>query len=637
MSSLLAPTTPSFYAVYLLRSYPPAKPGTSASSSSIPKPSTKTYVGSTPSPRRRLRQHNGQLTAGAQRTRTGRPWEMELLVWGFGSKIAALQFEWAFQKPHLSRHLKEIEGQGKAIWPGKGKRGKQSPTNMVLVLRGLLRSEPFCHWGLRVTFLAEWAWKAWKRLDEEEDARRATKESNGASSSSQLRSEGRQTSRTLPPRHLSPAIRCDFTGPLGTRKPLVAYSAVEKECMGLKQIETTTSSASTKKGKGKGKAKEQPPLSPSRGANSTWHETLPIGATPRGMGVTWHELENEVPVVPAVVPTVEQGDGEEEVWPPRMAMDDADFTFLTLHRLRRFLTHHVLSPMDLVIPTNTISSSSRPRQLAHSIKCSCCDNPIDIRDYTSWTLCPSPYHRLTPRPIHEAEEERTVDGAVALGQEEQLERSHCASAFHLTCLSKRWLQEEGGKAKEKEILPLTGHCPTCSSARNGSHRRARDESSLGLWSDVVRSVYRRKEWLEAGQLDFDALGRVTSKARKRRRVQEDTAPASSGEDSSESESAAEEEEQEQGQEEAMSSEGSREVLIVEKKVGRPKGSKNKRRDFQAVEPAAEAPAQPTKRVGRPPGSAESASPTEKAPAEKSRSPPPPSGTSLLNSLDNLFG
>ncbi|KAK0461036.1 uncharacterized protein EV420DRAFT_1267090 [Desarmillaria tabescens] len=32
---------------------------------------------------------------------------MQMLVHGFPSKLSALQFEWAWQHPHLSRHLED--------------------------------------------------------------------------------------------------------------------------------------------------------------------------------------------------------------------------------------------------------------------------------------------------------------------------------------------------------------------------------------------------------------------------------------------------------------------------------------------------------------------------------------------------
>ena len=74
----------------------------------------RSYVGFTPDPPRRLRQHNGEL-AGGGAPKAGRPWEIVLVVYGFRSKHAALAFESAWQRPDASRHVARVwdrEGYG---------------------------------------------------------------------------------------------------------------------------------------------------------------------------------------------------------------------------------------------------------------------------------------------------------------------------------------------------------------------------------------------------------------------------------------------------------------------------------------------------------------------------------------------
>jgi structure-specific endonuclease subunit SLX1 len=65
---------------YLLRSLSPRHPHS-------------TYIGFTTDPRNRIRQHNGEISAGARKTHAARPWEMVAVVTGFRSQIEALQFE----------------------------------------------------------------------------------------------------------------------------------------------------------------------------------------------------------------------------------------------------------------------------------------------------------------------------------------------------------------------------------------------------------------------------------------------------------------------------------------------------------------------------------------------------------------
>ncbi len=57
---------------------------------------SRTYVGATVDPDRRLRQHNGEISGGAYATK-GRHWSRIALVSGFPDERAALQFEWAWK------------------------------------------------------------------------------------------------------------------------------------------------------------------------------------------------------------------------------------------------------------------------------------------------------------------------------------------------------------------------------------------------------------------------------------------------------------------------------------------------------------------------------------------------------------
>ncbi|KAK1924355.1 hypothetical protein DB88DRAFT_490085 [Papiliotrema laurentii] len=128
-------TIPPFYACYLLRSL--ATPN-----------SNRTYVGSTPNPPKRIRQHNGQLSQGAWTTSRHRPWGMQLIVYGFPSKLSALQFEWAWQKPELSRHLRLSTDE--AMFKRDARRNWVQ--RKILVARVLLSVAPFGHLPLHIRF-----------------------------------------------------------------------------------------------------------------------------------------------------------------------------------------------------------------------------------------------------------------------------------------------------------------------------------------------------------------------------------------------------------------------------------------------------------------------------------------------------
>jgi structure-specific endonuclease subunit SLX1 len=66
-----------------------------------------TYIGFTDDPLRRLDQHNGKIKGGAKKTNKKRPWNLVIVISNFPNKHLALQFEWAWQNPFLSKFTSE--------------------------------------------------------------------------------------------------------------------------------------------------------------------------------------------------------------------------------------------------------------------------------------------------------------------------------------------------------------------------------------------------------------------------------------------------------------------------------------------------------------------------------------------------
>ncbi|KAG8424744.1 Slx4p interacting protein [Metarhizium acridum] len=150
--SHIAKPLPALYTVYVLRS--------TVRHASL-------YIGSTPNPPRRLKQHNGESKGGAARTSRDnlRPWEMIVLVSGFPSMVAALKFEWALTNPHLSLHIPDetrlsISTQRKKN--GMPRRPLHSLKSIMSNIHLLTGVPSFVRWPLNVHFLAREAYTAWE-------------------------------------------------------------------------------------------------------------------------------------------------------------------------------------------------------------------------------------------------------------------------------------------------------------------------------------------------------------------------------------------------------------------------------------------------------------------------------------------
>ncbi|EMG45412.1 Structure-specific endonuclease subunit SLX1, partial [Candida maltosa Xu316] len=133
--------TPLFYGVYILQSEPKPR---------------SFYVGSTPDPKRRLRQHNGDLkTGGAYRTKRNgsRPWKMIVLIHGFPSRVSALQFEHSLQHAHQTRH---IDQESRVTTSSR----QSSLHSKLANVRLLMKS--FRKMGLTVTVFDENVFETWQ-------------------------------------------------------------------------------------------------------------------------------------------------------------------------------------------------------------------------------------------------------------------------------------------------------------------------------------------------------------------------------------------------------------------------------------------------------------------------------------------
>ncbi|KAI1135572.1 structure-specific endonuclease subunit SLX1 [Hypoxylon sp. FL0543] len=147
---VLSKPIPPLYTVYILRS-------------TVRRASL--YIGSTPNPPRRLKQHNGEAKGGAARTsrNTLRPWEMVGLVSGFPGMVAALKFEWALSNPHRSLHIPSSARITTSAGTKRNSRPKRSLPSILSNLHLLLQVPSFSRWPLNVHFFAPEVYEAWNK------------------------------------------------------------------------------------------------------------------------------------------------------------------------------------------------------------------------------------------------------------------------------------------------------------------------------------------------------------------------------------------------------------------------------------------------------------------------------------------
>lgn len=122
----------------------------------------KTYIGYTSDIKQRLRKHNLECKGGAKKTSKDAPWKLLMVVKGFLSGTTARQFEFAWQHPKQTRHIRE-NNQCKTFRHGATRSMKQSVTILKSLLSEKNALTKLCR--LRLIFIDKEATDLWNKLD----------------------------------------------------------------------------------------------------------------------------------------------------------------------------------------------------------------------------------------------------------------------------------------------------------------------------------------------------------------------------------------------------------------------------------------------------------------------------------------